>query len=135
MKTMINEKNDKLTEIENENTELSIRLNNALETIKQDQIENEEQRKTILALENKINENTKKFNELWTQNIKDIKSKMLCLSILDLEETLKNNEKILNNAINREEHMQNKYCADINNAINLNKQLNSIINKKNLQVN
>jgi len=124
MKTMINEKNDKLTEIENENTELSIRLNNALETIKQDQIENEEQRKTILALENKINENTKKFNELWTQNIKDIKSKMLCLSILDLEETLKNNEKILNNAINREEHMQNKYCADINNAINLNKQLN-----------
>jgi hypothetical protein len=77
MKTMINEKNDKLTEIENENTELSIRLNNALETIKQDKFENEEQRKTILALENKISENTKKFNDLWTQNIKDIKSIML----------------------------------------------------------
>jgi hypothetical protein len=77
MKTMINEKNDKLTEIENENTELSIRLNNALETIKQDKFENEEQRKTILALEYKISENTKKFNDLWTQNIKDIKSIML----------------------------------------------------------
>ena len=133
MKTIMNEKNERITEIENENTELSIRLNNALETMKQDQSENEEQRKTILALENKISENTKKFNELWTQNIKDIKSNLF-MSYLDLEETLKNNEKILNNAISREEHMQNKYCADINNAINLNKQLNSIINKKNLQV-
>ena len=52
----------------------------------------------------------------------------------DLQETLLNNDKILNNAVNREENMQNKYCNDINNAINLNKQLNQIINKKNIQV-
>ena len=40
----------------------------------------------------------------------------------------------MKSAISREEQMQNKYCNDINNAINLNKQLNTIINKKNQQV-
>jgi hypothetical protein len=80
MKMMIDEKNEKIREIENENTELSIRLKSALETLKQDKIENEDQRKTILALENKIKENTAKFNELWSQNVKDIKSNLILKS-------------------------------------------------------
>jgi len=75
MKQIIEEKDDKIRIIENENTELSIRLSNALETSRQEQIENEEHRKTILTLENKIKENTNKFNDLWAQNVKDIKSK------------------------------------------------------------
>jgi len=44
---------------------------------------------------------------------------------------LKNNETLLTQAKKREEELQNKYCSDIQKAVSLNKQLNSIISKKN----
>jgi hypothetical protein len=84
--------------------------------------ENEGLRKNITILESKIENSKMKFKELWDRNVEDIKN---------LQETLKNNEKLLAETIKREEKLQHKYCIDIENAIKLNKQLNMIICKKN----
>ena len=47
---------------------------------------------------------------------------------------LVNNESLLNEAKRREDDLKNKYCNDIQKAVSLNKQLNSIISKKNKSI-
>ncbi len=74
-------------------------------------------------LQRKTMNNNKKFYETWEQNVKDIKT---------LQDT--HNKNILEEALKREEYMQNKYMADMENAILLNKQLNTHVAKKNNQL-
>ena len=125
LKNIIDEKSEYLQGLEFDNSELNLHYKTLIEKSITSNSENEQYRQRIINLELKIQEDNNKFNELWEQNIKDIKN---------LQDTLTNNEKILGEALSREEKMQNKYCSDIENAIKLNKQLNVIVAKKNNQV-
>jgi len=125
LKNIIDEKSEYLRSLEYDNNEVNIHYKNLLEKNMKSNKENDNYRQIIINLELKIEDDNTKFNQLWEQNLQDIKN---------LQDTLTNNERILNEALVREESMQNKYCSDIENAITLNKQLNSIVARKNNQV-
>jgi hypothetical protein len=122
VKHIIKEKSEIIKTLElgnsNQNNELK-KLQSESDNLNQD---NEMLRKKIAVLESKIESDNLKFRELWNQNVKDIKK---------LQDTLHCNEALLEEAMRREEKLQHKYCLDIENAIKLNKQLNTIISKKN----
>jgi hypothetical protein len=122
LNSFIKEKNELISKLESDNSnQLSShrKLQAESENLTQD---NYQLRKKIAVLESKIESDNLKFRELWNQNVKDIKN---------LQETLHNNEELLTEAMRREEQLQHKYCTDIENAIKLNKQLNTIVSKKN----
>ena len=54
---------------------MNIRLKDSIDVLIQNKSESDDQRKMIIKLENKLKENSDKFNDLWSQNVKDIKSK------------------------------------------------------------
>ena len=47
---------------------------------------------------------------------------------------MKNVQNKLNEALQREDLLQQKYCNEIQNSININKNLNDIINRKNQEI-
>ena len=51
-----------------------------------------------------------------------------------MKDTLKNNEHLLEASIQREEKLQNKYRSDIVTAVKLNRELNDLVSKKNIEI-
>ncbi len=125
IKNILIEKTDIIERMESDNIKLKKHYHDLLSNTKSVSKENETLKNTITTLETKIETDNVKFKELYTHNINDINI---------LQETLKRNEDLLSEAIKREEKLQHKYCIDIQNAIKLNKKMNTIIRDKNQAV-
>lgn len=88
-------------------------------------------KKTNDRIRNENSRRQQKIQNIVQSKYKRHKMYFFIINSTDLQELLQRNESILAQTIKREEQLQHKYCVDIENAIKLNKQLNTIISKKN----
>jgi hypothetical protein len=132
IRSILEEKNYIIDNIEHDNRELKIYYDKMSVNTKVLNGENDTLKKRVVVLENKIQLDQEKFKELFEINLNDIKRKNH--TYIDLQDTLEKNEMLLKESIQREEKLQHKYCVDVSNAVKFNKQLNTIICNKNQNV-
>ena len=125
IKKILNEKAGIINKMEYDNNDLAYNYEKTLTQINNMTKENENLRKIICEMKYNFEVEKKRYTELLQQNSNDLQS---------LQITVKTNQDLLAQAIEREELLQKKYCNDIQNAIKLNKNLNEIITKKNQQI-
>lgn len=126
-KLIIIDELNQVNNLKNRETEKVYHRSNALLA------DNVQLKKIINQLEAKIEQDNFDFNNLFNQNVNDIKGRNN-IFMIDLTNTIRRNEDAMAQITDREEKLQHKYCVDIRNAIKLNKQLNEIIVTKNKQV-
>ena len=125
IKRMLNEKTGIINQLEYDNNDLCYNNEQLLAKLNSVTNENEILKQNLCEIKYNYNNEKKQYDEMLKQKIKDVHS---------LQARVRNNEDLLNEAIMREEKLQKKYCNDIQTAINLNKNLNDIINRKNQQI-
>jgi hypothetical protein len=76
VKKILDEKSEMINKIELDNSELALHYENILGKNKNYIEENDSLRKKITNLEVYLEQNSRKFKELWNQNVSDIKSKI-----------------------------------------------------------
>lgn len=74
IRKMIEEKTELISKMEIDTRELHLRYENNISITTNISEENEQLRKKIINLENKIESDNKRFKELWSQNVSDIRS-------------------------------------------------------------
>ena len=125
IKRILNEKTGIINKLEYDNNDLCYNYEQVIAKLQALTNENEILKQNLCEIKYNYSNEKKQYDEMLKQKIKDVHS---------LQARVKNNEDLLSEAIIREEKLQKKYCNDIQTAINLNKNLNDIINRKNQQI-
>ena len=125
IKKILNEKSIAINKLQYDNNDLIKNYQNLLSQIQMLSNENEQLKRRINEINTNYISEKKAYNDALRRNKYDIQK---------MDDNMKNVQNQLHEALQREDLLQQKYCNEIQNSIQLNKNLNEIINRKNQEI-
>ena len=125
IKKILNEKSIAINKLQYDNNDLIENYENLIKQIEYLKIENNNLKKRISEISSNYYNDKKAYSDVIRKNQFEYQK---------MDSNMKNVQNQLNEALQREDLLQQKYCNEIQNSININKNLNDIINRKNQEI-